>query len=263
MAFLYDIMGNNLVKSAAVDFGIQWVLWVVASKLQTEKFYDLAGSGTFLLLAYQSLKWNPAPSDRQKIQSGMVMTWALRLGLFLFTRILKEGSDRRFNNVRDNPKKFLIYWTLQGVWVLVTILPTLILNNKENDRRPISNRDYIGWSLWIVGFLLEITADWQKARFRNNPDNAGKFIQNGLWSISRHPNYFGEILLWTGLYISASSVMKGKEYLSVISPIFTTLLLTKLSGIPMLEKSAARRWGSNPDYQSYVKNTAVLIPFLW
>jgi len=198
---------------------------------------------------------------RQFIQSHMVMAWASRLGLFLFVRVLKEGGDKRFDAVRDKPMKFLVYWTIQGIWVLVTLTPTLILNQSGRNP-PLGARDYLGWSIWATGLATEVLADWQKSAFRANPANEGKFIRTGLWSVSRHPNYLGEIALWFGLYISASSVFQGAQFLSVLSPIFVHLLITRLSGIPLLEKAAQKRWGSRKDYLAYVANTPVLVPFI-
>ncbi|XP_050418957.1 uncharacterized protein LOC126832280 [Patella vulgata] len=256
------MMGNILVKSAALDFGIQWGCWAVAALLKTEKFYDMAGSATFALLAYQSLSSGGQFFLRQKINTGLVLTWALRLGSYLVTRIMKDGEDKRFNNVRDKPSIFWIYWTIQGVWIFITLLPTLIVNSKQRDR-DLTTNDYIGWAIWALGFFFEAVGDYQKSVFRANPDNAGKFISTGLWSISRHPNYFGEILMWLGIYISSTSVLKGVEHIGVISPVFVAYLLTRVSGIPLLEKSSAKRWGSSPAYQQYVKSTAKLIPYIF
>ncbi|XP_059148623.1 uncharacterized protein LOC131935898 isoform X2 [Physella acuta] len=209
-----------------------------------------------------SLYPNKTLHTRQKVNSTMILTWATRLGIFLFTRILKSGSDKRFDSVKTKPGVFWIYWTLQGVWVLSTLLPSLIVNSKKNNSR-ITTKDYAGWGLWGIGFLLEVIADYQKSRFHSNPANTGKFINSGLWSISQHPNYLGEILMWTGLYISASSTLKGWEHVSIISPVLLTFLLTKVSGIPPLEKSGLRKWGSDPNYISYIQTTAKLIPFIW
>ncbi|XP_077979127.1 uncharacterized protein LOC144434537 [Glandiceps talaboti] len=255
-------MDNTLFRSFVYDVAIQWGLFGVAAYFQTEKFYDLAGSGTFIFLALQTLKWGETYFLRQKIQSGMVITWGIRLGLFLFSRILKDGKDSRFNNVRNNPSRFLIYWTIQALWVWITLLPTLILNSNKKDKE-LTTRDYVGWSLWILGFLCEVIADHQKSVFRSNPDNATRFIDTGLWSISRHPNYLGEIMLWSGLFISASSVMSPNQLLSGISPVFVAFLLTNVSGIPILERKGLKRYGDNPQYMEYVKNTAVLIPFIY
>ncbi|XP_070565241.1 uncharacterized protein [Ptychodera flava] len=256
------LMGNMLIRSLVYDIGIQWGLFAIAAFFQTEKFYDLAGSGTFIFLALQTLRWGETYFTRQKIQSGMVVVWGLRLGLFLFTRVLREGKDSRFDKVRGKPLIFFIYWTIQALWVWVTLAPTLILNSEKKDKE-LTTRDYVGWSLWAIGFLMEAISDYQKSSFRSNPDNATKFMSTGLWSISRHPNYFGEILLWSGLFVSASTIMSGYQYTSVLSPMFVAYLLIRVSGIPLLEKSALKRWGGNPQYQQYVKNTAVLIPFIW
>ena len=135
-----------------------------------------------------------------------------------------------------------------------------MLNNEVRDK-PISKQDYLGWALWATGMFFEVVADYQKAAFRRNPQNAGKFINTGLWSIARHPNYFGEILLWFGLYISASSVFKGPQYLVVLSPIMVHQLITKISGIPLLEKSGMKKWGHLAEYKAYLRNTPNLVPF--
>ncbi|TNM86773.1 uncharacterized protein si:ch211-210c8.6 [Takifugu flavidus] len=261
LAALQDlIMGSTLLKCAATDVGIQWAGWALAAALKTEKFYDLAGSGTFILLAHLSRMWGGANHIRQKVQTGLVTAWGLRLGTFLFLRILKDGHDRRFNNVRDSPGTFFVYWTVQAMWVFMTLLPTLLLNSERRDV-PLGTRDYVGWALWGFGFATEAIADQQKWIFKSDPNNAGKFIQSGLWAYSRHPNYLGEILQWSGLWLSASSVMAGPQYLSVASPLFVWFLLRYVSGIPMLEKQALRKWGSDPAFQHYTKNTPLLWPF--
>ena len=163
---------NPLVKAAVLDFAIQWLMWAIAAFLQTEKFYDLAGSATFLLVTWQTLKWGRRFFPRQVIQNGCVSIWALRLGLFLFARVLREQGDSRFERVRGNPARFLVYWTVQAVWVWVTLLPTMILNTQEKDEQ-LSWRDFLGWALWAAGFLIEATADYQKSQFKSNPANKG------------------------------------------------------------------------------------------
>ncbi|XP_060930937.1 uncharacterized protein si:ch211-210c8.6 [Limanda limanda] len=254
------IMGSTLVKCGLTDLGIQWTGWALAAAFRTEKFYDLAGSGTFILLAHLSRIWGGANHVRQNVQTGLVTAWGLRLGTFLFMRILKDGHDRRFNNVRDSPGTFFVYWTIQALWVFMTLLPTLMLNSEKRDE-PLGTRDYIGWSIWGLGFAAEAIADQQKLLFKRDPDNAGKFIQSGLWAYSRHPNYFGEILQWSGLWLSASSVMQGPQYLSVVSPLFVWFLLRHVSGIPILEKQALRKWGSDPVFMNYIQNTPLLWPW--
>ncbi|GFR92293.1 steroid reductase [Elysia marginata] len=255
-------MGNTIGKAAVVDFGIQWIGWMLAASLQTEKFFDLTGSVTNILLTLMSLQSNKSYHIRQKLNSGMVLMWAARLGLFLFSRILRDGKDSRFDKVRHNPKIMFIFWTIQGVWVLLTLLPVLIVNYKK-DNRPVNREDQLGWGLWILGFLIEVIADHQKTQFRKDPANAEKFITSGLWSISRHPNYFGEILMWLGIYISSRSTFRGWEHIGAVSPFFITFLLTKMSGIPLLEAAGKKKWGTDPAYIAYKKNTACLVPFIW
>ncbi|GAB1610245.1 uncharacterized protein LOC115225879 [Argonauta hians] len=250
-------------KLAALDFGIQWIGWLVSSFLKTEKFFDLTGSATFIILATSSLTWKRPVFLRQKIHSGFVCVWAARLGLFLVNRVLKAGSDSRFDKVRSRPSKFFVYWTLQGVWVLATLAPTLILNSRTVDK-PLHYVDYLGFDLWVFGFVFETVADYQKSVFRANPANKGKYIRSGLWSLSRHPNYFGEITLWTGLCMtSLTTVQHPAEYLSILSPMFVAFLLIKVSGIPILERMALERWGRSPAYLEYVKSTPKLIPYIW
>ena len=256
------VFSNPLFSAAALDFGIQWVLWLVASFFQTEKFFDLAGSSTFIFLTWQTLRWGGKFHLRQLVQSSCVTLWGLRLGLHLFSRVLQDGKDSRFDKVRGNPGVFWIYWTLQGVWVWMTLLPTMILNTSTKDEK-ITWKDYLGWSLWLVGFILESLADRQKSQFRADPANKGKWISSGLWSLCQYPNYLGEILMWSSLFLPASSVMSGHQYWSVISPMFVAFLLTRVSGIPILERQGLKKWGHLIEYQKYRQNTAVLIPYIW
>ncbi|CAL8319635.1 unnamed protein product [Merluccius merluccius] len=253
-------MGATLVRCAAVDAAVQGVGWALAAAFRTEKFYDLAGKRTFILLAHLSLQLGGAGHVRQTVQTGLVTAWGIRLGTFLFMRVLKDGRDRRFDGVRDSPGTFLVYWSIQAVWVFVTLLPTLMLNAERRDV-PVGARDFVGWGVWGLGFVTQAVADQQKWFFKRDPHNAGKFIRHGLWSYSRHPNYLGEVLQWSGLWLSASRVMRGPQYLSAASPLFVWFLLRHVSGVPILERQALRRWGSDPGYQDYVKNTPLLWPF--
>ena len=120
----------------------------------------------------------------------------------------------------------------------------------------------IGFLIWSCGFVIEVVADIQKSRFNANPENKGKFIQTGLWSRSRHPNYFGEIILWFGVTMIALPVLQGWQWVALISPVFVTILITRISGIPLLEKKADKKWGGHEDYQIYKQKTPVLIPRL-
>ncbi len=191
----------------------------------------------------------------------MVLAWATRLGLFLLVRVLRDGGDRRFDGVRDNPTKLLLFWTLQGVWVVVTLVPTLVLNLAAASDPPLGARDVVGWSMWGLGMALECVADMQKAAFRAKKENRNRFIRSGLWSLCRHPNYLGEILLWFGLYVSASSAFRGPQFLSVLSPFFVFVLISRVSGVPPLERAAKKKWGEDHDYRKYLEETPCLVPF--
>ncbi|CAF1563058.1 unnamed protein product [Rotaria magnacalcarata] len=254
-------MGLQLGKLIGIDFAIQFLGWALSVKFRTERHFDLTGSLTFILLTY--LSRNKRRSTlRQNIQSSCVFFWALRLGAFLFYRILKVGKDSRFDRMRNNPTRLLITWMIQGIWVLITLLPTLYLNQKQVDK-PLTKTDYVGWILWLFGFIFETIADKQKMSFKNNLNNKNAFIETGLWKYSRHPNYFGEMCAWFGLYISSSHMLVGYErFFGVLSPIFVTLLISFLSGIPILERQAMKLFASNPAYQAYRKRTPILIPFL-
>jgi steroid 5-alpha reductase family enzyme len=189
---------------------------------------------------------------------GLVVIWAIRLGTFLFRRIRKAGKDDRFDELKPSFIRFLNVWTIHGLWVTFTMAAALVaitsMNRKELDIFAI-----IGFLVWILGFSIEVAADTQKSRFGANPENKGKFIQTGLWSRSRHPNYFGEILLWVGVTIIAFPVLQGWQWIALISPVFVTLLLTRVSGVPLLEKKADQKWGGQADYEAYKKKTPVLI----
>jgi len=252
-----------LLHILGLDIAVQWIFWCFSAYFHTEKLYDLIGSSTFILLTIVCFRNYSSDHLRSTIQVTFILTWAARLGFYLFTRILKDGQDRRFNKARDDPKRLFVMWTLQGVWVFVTLLPTLIMLIQR--RQPSVNfQDFLGWGLWMIGFVIEALGDYQKSQFRSNPANYDKFINTGLWSISRHPNYFGEILLWFGLFISASSSFtKWYQYLTILSPTFVYLLITRLSGVPLLESYAQRKWGHLADYQRYVQETPILVPSLF
>ncbi|CAM1307604.1 Uncharacterised protein g4643 [Pycnogonum litorale] len=258
-------MFYRILKCVVADFAIQWTVFGVSALMKTEKYFDITGSATYISLVSLSYIFNSQFTWRQTLQSAMVVVWATRLGTFLFHRIsYSGGKDSRFDKYRDDPIKFFGVWNMQGVWVLCNMLPTLLLTcRNQSVGRLVSHREYIGWSMWCVGFLIEVLADYQKSSFRRNPANSDKFITTGLWKYSRHPNYFGEIMLWFGMYVSASSSMSGYQYLSVLCPIINMWLITRVSGIPPLERKAVKTWGTNPAYREYVRNTAALIPGIW
>jgi len=244
---------------AVLAFVIQWLAFIPAWTAQTEKFFDLTGSLTFITLILVALLLSPEPDARSLLLALLVTVWAVRLGSFLFLRIRKDGSDGRFDEIKPVFTRFLLTWTLQGLWVLLTMSGALVAIT-SSERVPLEFFAFAGLLVWLAGFSLEVTADAQKRRFREDPANAGRFISTGLWAWSRHPNYLGEILLWIGVFLIAVPVLSGWQWVIIISPVFITLLLTRVSGIPLLEARAARRWGNDPEYQQYLATTPRLLP---
>ncbi|KAK3243378.1 hypothetical protein CYMTET_46965 [Cymbomonas tetramitiformis] len=252
---------SPLLGTLAVDMGIQWVAFAIAAFLQTEKFYDLTGSLTFISLAIGTLFAVGSLAPRQILVTGMVVLWALRLGTFLVIRIAKDGKDSRFDEAKKNPPKFFVFWTLQGIWVWVTALPLWLLNSSPGSPAAFSVLDGVGLLLWVVGFAIEAAADFQKFRFKLKDENKGRFIQSGLWKYSRHPNYFGEIMMWWGVYAaSVTSLSFPAAAGAMASPLFVMGLLLYVSGVPMLEASADERWGDDPEYQEYKRQSRVILP---
>ncbi|WP_343412592.1 DUF1295 domain-containing protein [Candidatus Amarolinea dominans] len=229
--------------------------------LQTEKFFDLTGSITYISVISIAITFSAGVDVRSLLLSALVVIWAIRLGSFLFGRIKKAGKDDRFDELKPSFIRFLNVWTIQGLWVTFTMAAALVAITTTT-RKELDVFAIVGFLIWIFGFAIEVMADSQKSRFSANPENKGKFIQTGLWSRSRHPNYFGEIILWIGIAVIAFPVLQGWQWVALISPVFVTLLLTRVSGVPLLENKADKKWGGQEDYESYKKRTPVLIPGL-
>ena len=242
----------------ALAFAVNWAAFIPAAIKQTEHYYDLTGGITYITVTVVAVLLSGPLDLRSAIVAGMVLFWSIRLASFLFLRISRAGKDSRFDDIKSRPPRFLLAWTLQGLWVLLTAACAIAVITGGN-REPLGVIGYVGIAVWTVGIVIEIVADRQKSAFRADPANKGKFINTGLWAWSRHPNYFGEIVLWTGMAIIAIPVLEGWQWATLISPVFVTFLLTKVSGIPMLEQSADERWGGQDDYEAYKRNTPVLV----
>ncbi len=248
----------------ALAYVIQWLVFIPAYIYQTEKYFDITGSITYITVTGVALCYTRYSVDldaRSILIAALVIVWAIRLGTFLFSRIRKAGKDDRFDELKPNFFRFLNVWTIQGLWVTFTAAAALVAITSAT-RKNLDAFAVIGALVWVIGFVIEVTADAQKSRFNADPANKGKFIRTGLWSRSRHPNYFGEIVLWIGIAIIAIPVLQGWQWVAMISPLFVTLLLTRVSGVPLLEKKSDKKWGGQADYEEYKKNTPVLIPRL-
>lgn len=271
LAYITSIQtkNNNFMRNISIFIlMVQWIVFLHASGIfgnkRTEKYFDITGSVTYLMtlgIAYFRI---PKPSTRQKILTIFASLWSLRLGWFLYSRIVKNnGEDRRFLELKENIFKFFQIWTIQGVWVYTTILAVLYVNQTD-DHKDLNFGNFIGIFLWIFGFLFETVSDFQKRQFKENTANNDLWISTGLWSLSRHPNYFGEIVLWLGISLISIQNYKSprKILISLISPVFVAFLLIFVSGIPMLERHADQKFGHIEDYKKYKASTPVLIPIL-
>jgi steroid 5-alpha reductase family enzyme len=241
--------------------GIQWLAFVPARLLQTERFYDLTGSLTYIAVTLAAIVTAAAPSGPQWLIAAMILVWAGRLGSFLFRRIHAAGGDQRFDHIKISSSRFFVAWTLQGAWVVMTSCAAVSAILSEQPTA-VGTVFAIGAAMWVVGFVIEVVADRQKSRFRADPANEGRFINTGLWARSRHPNYFGEILLWAGIAVMAIPYLSGTQWVVMLSPLFVYALLTRVSGIPTLARRGQQLWGDDPAYQAYLSSTPLLVPRL-
>ena len=262
-ALLYGV--PIILLCASVSFAVHWIIAVPSLITSSEKYFDFTGMiATLLVVAaamFALLSSGQQVSIRSTIVAIFVSIWTLRLGTFLYKRIVKSGEDKRFREIKKSLPKFLMTWTLSALWVFLTTVNavTIIVLNQQ---AALDLFFMAGFALWFLGFAFEAIADKQKKSFSENPENKDKFITLGLWSISRHPNYFGEIVLWTGIAIISLPLLSGWQFLTLVSPVFVYLLLTKISGLPFLEEKAEKKWGNDKDYLEYKNNTPILIPYL-
>lgn len=245
--------------AVAAAFVIQWLVYIHAWAKRTEKYFDLTGSLTYITITVLLVVLTPGVDARGFLLAALVVIWAARLGTFLFRRISRAGKDDRFDELKKSFFRFLNVWTIQGLWVTFTAAAAWV-GITSSQRVTFDWLAVVGLVLWAVGFAFEVVADLQKSRFKADPANEGRFINTGLWSKSRHPNYFGEIVLWIGVALIALPTFQGWQWIAIISPLFVTLLLTRVSGVPMLEKKADGKWGGQADYEEYKRTTPVLIP---
>ena len=249
----------SFALAASIGFILHWLIFIPSYIYQTEHYFDLIGSISYIsIVLFTFLALNNL--DIRSILIGLlIMVWAVRLGSFLFVRVKRDGKDNRFTVMKTKFWWFLFTWTIGGLWVFITMAAGLAAMTSAKVV-PLGWYALIGIVLWLEGFIVEVVADHQKTRFRSKKENRDKFINEGLWSLSRHPNYYGEITLWLGIAFIAFPVLQGWQLLTLISPIFVYILLTRISGITMLERRADKKWGDDPEYQLYKETTSSLIP---
>ena len=243
---------------ASVSYVLHWIIFVPSYIYQTEHYFDLTGSISYLSAIALAFYLNPSVDPRDLLIGGLIAIWAIRLGSFLFLRVKQDGKDNRFTVMKTQFHWYLMTWTIGGLWVFLTMAAGLAAITSDVSM-PLGFMTYIGLALWIVGFSIEVIADKQKRNFKREMNKEKEFITTGLWAWSRHPNYFGEITLWAGLTLIALPVLSGWQLITLISPVFVYILLTRISGIPMLENRAIKKWGSDPEYMDYLEKTPSLI----
>ena len=253
-----------ILLCAVVSFVTHWMIAAPSLITSSEKYFDFTGMVATLLVVltamFALLSSGAEASIRSVFVASFVSVWTLRLGIFLYKRIVKAGEDIRFRDIKKSLPKFLMTWTLSALWVFLTTVNAITLI-ALNPLEPIGIFFIMGALLWLLGFGFEVIADRQKKYFSEQPKNEGRFITQGLWSVSRHPNYFGEIILWAGIAIISLPFLSGWQYVTLVSPVFVFLLLTRISGLPFLEEKAEKKWGENKDYIEYKKRTPILVPF--
>ncbi len=255
-----SISGISLIYfCCAFIFLAQWLIFIPSYIFETEHYFDLTGSLTYVSVMLLAVLFTVDISLRDVLLALFVWIWAFRLGSFLFIRVKKAGSDGRFDLMKKDFWWFLMTWTIQGLWVFLTLAMALAAITSES-KMAIDIFAIVGTLIWIFGFSIEVIADQQKTNFKDDPANKDKFITVGLWSWSRHPNYFGEMVLWIGIALIAFPVLIGWQLIALISPIFVIFLLTRISGVTMLESRGYKKWGDDEEYKNYIKNTSVLIP---
>ncbi len=243
---------------AIIAFVVNWIAFVPAYRAGTEHYYDITGTATYLTVLVVALALSDGLDARAFIAAAMVAVWGLRLGTFLFRRVRKDGGDGRFDDIKTHGLRFFMTWTLQGLWVFLTMAAALAIITSET-REPLGVVGFLGIAVWLGGFAIEAIADQQKRAHRAEV-GGGKFITTGLWAWSRHPNYFGEITLWTGMAILSLPILSGTRWAMLISPVFVFLLITKVSGIPLLKQRGMEKWGDDPEYLAYLERTPLLVP---
>ena len=253
-----------ILLCAVVSFVTHWMIAAPSLITSSEKYFDFTGMVATLLVVltamFALLSSGAEASIRSVFVASFVSVWTLRLGIFLYKRIVKAGEDSRFRDIKKSIPKFLMTWTLSALWVFLTTVNAITLI-ALNPLEPIGIFFIMGALLWLLGFGFEVIADRQKKYFSEQPKNEGRFITQGLWSLSRHPNYFGEIILWAGIAVISLPFLSGWQYVTLVSPVFVFLLLTRISGLPFLEDKAEKKWGEDKDYIEYKKRTPILVPF--
>ena len=246
-----------LLLTLGASLAVQVVFFAFAGTLKTDKVTDLSYGLTFVIIAAALLLRDGTWALPQVVLTLMVVLWGARLAGYLFYRIIRIGRDVRFDGVRERFWSFAKFWLFQGLAVWVILLPVTLWFARPGSWNWLMST---GLVLWLAGLAIETVADAQKFGQKTRPGGGARWTDVGLWRYSRHPNYFGELLCWWGVFLFVSGDLAGWSWLAVLGPLTITLLLLFVTGIPTLESSAQKKWGSNPEYAAYRRRTRLLVP---
>lgn len=251
-------MDFMLALTLAVSGAVQAMFFALAARYRTDKVTDLSYGLTFIGVTLLLLFTREHPDTAHWILAGMILLWALRLTVYLFVRILRIQRDPRFDGVREHFWKFLRFWVFQGLVVWTLMLPATLWFPKAAGWDAFKGA---GLLIWAAGLVIETLADLQKYRQKTTPRGRARWVESGLWKYSRHPNYFGELLCWWGVFLYVATDLEGLGALAALGPLTLTVLLVFVTGIPILERQADRQWGRDAAYREYKERTSVLIPW--
>jgi steroid 5-alpha reductase family enzyme len=271
MALPLDEYGYGF--TALITVGMQLFCFAIAYGCSFDLLTDLAGSSNFVLVCLLSLVLGPQGAARARplTLTLLVILTRSQLAFFLLYRVCRRSKDARFDETRENFCKFLAFWVFQMLWAWLVSLPVIFVNSvPEAEQPPIGVADGLGWALFATGFLIQVVADMQKYAFRADPANKGKFCSKGVWAVSRHPNYFGEIAMWCGVWLSSCPVIvesdsPGAAWVTVLGPLWTMFILLFLSGLPFSEGSSLARYYENDSpegkrWDEYRERTSPIVP---
>lgn len=258
---VFNIM-QPILLALFICFAINMIAFLIAFSKQTDHLTDATYSFTFCVLAIFFFVKGSYTIPRILLML-MVCMWAIRLGSYLYSRIRQMGVDTRFDEMRPHWNRFIKFWMLQAGSIWIIALPFIIGLSNAPDDSSLSMIQYIGFGIWIIGFLMETIADLQKSKFKKDPANKNMFMGQGLYSIIKYPNYLGEMLVWIGIFLYVCPWLTGWAWISIVSPLWIIVLLLWISGIPFLKKSSQAKYGHLPSYQAYAKKTKNLIPYIY
>ena len=256
-AFLSGLYVRNLLYTMALMI----CLWLISLKTKDASIMDIFWGPCFILVAWLTFFMAEGFWGRKLLVAFLVTLWGLRLAIHIATRNIGKGEDRRYRAWRTKYGNrfwwisFFTVFFVQGIllWVISLGFQTVQMSSLPEKFVWL---DALGCAVWAVGLLFEVLGDWQLKRFRSEPNSQGKLMDRGLWAYTRHPNYFGESLIWWGIFLI--SLTNISHFWTVISPLVMTFLLVRVSGVALLERDISER---RPEYQAYIRRTSAFVPW--